>query len=119
MKKQYFGISFFISLSLLLTASLSTVFAQTTGPTVSITSPVNGSSVFGTIPIDVSASDSTSGVNRVVVQVNGSSICTDYSVPYSCNWTVPAGSGVNYEVKGWVIDDAGLKKSASVTVISQ
>jgi len=39
------------------------VFMDTTPPTVSITNPINGTTVSGTVNIQVSASDSLSGVN--------------------------------------------------------
>lgn len=90
-----------------------------TPPAVAITAPTNGATVSGTLTIAANAQDAQSGINRVVIQVNGSSICTDSNAPYSCNWTVPAGSGVSYTLTAWAIDNAGNKKSSSVKVSAQ
>lgn len=98
-----------------------TPVGDTTKPTVSILSPLNNSQVVAgsKVEIKADASDAQSGINRVVILVNGSSICTDSNTPYSCNWTVPAVSGATYTITVWAIDNAGNKQSSSVVATSQ
>lgn len=64
-----------------------------TPPTVSITSPSDGSSFdAGTvISVDASASDSDGSVSRVEFFADGNSIGVDTSAPYAVNWTVALG----------------------------
>jgi hypothetical protein len=56
-----------------------------TPPTVSITNPANGATVSGTIDITANASDDH-GVNQVEFFVDGASIGSDASAPYSVSW---------------------------------
>lgn len=90
-----------------------------TALSITITNPANGSQVSGSQVISADATPGVNGINRVVFHVNGNYLCTDYSSPYSCNWTVPAGSGISYAIKGWVIDNVNFKASSSVSVTSQ
>lgn len=97
---------------------------DTTAPTVTITSPTNGSTVAKgtTITIAATASDSglvTSGISKVLFYVNGSLSCTDTTSPYSCSWKVGQKSGVTYTLKATAYDGAGNTASNSITVTSQ
>lgn len=58
---------------------------DTTAPTVSITSPTDGATVNGTITVGVAASDDT-GVSSVELSVDGTSVGTDTTAPYSFSW---------------------------------
>jgi len=75
-------------------ANLAGVVTGNTPPTVSITSPTNGSSYAqGTnVTITANASDADGSVSQVEFFVNGLSIGTDTTSPYSMNWTVGSGS---------------------------
>lgn len=56
-----------------------------TPPTVTITSPTNGSSISGTISIAVSASDNV-GVSSVSVTIDGAILSTLTTSPYNFSW---------------------------------
>ncbi|HEV2835346.1 MAG TPA: Ig-like domain-containing protein, partial [Pyrinomonadaceae bacterium] len=92
-----------------------------TPPTVSITSPTDGSLVArkSTVTINASASDNV-GVTRVEFLVNGTLQCTDTATPYSCNWRVPGAPNKNYQLQARAFDVAGNSAtSATVQVRSR
>lgn len=94
---------------------------DTTAPTVSITSPANGSSVTrrSTVTISASANDNV-GVARVEFYVGSTRKCTDTLAPYSCNWTVPSANKVTYNLTARAYDAAGnTTTSAVVKVVSK
>jgi hypothetical protein len=64
--------------------------ADSTPPTVTIASPLNGTSVNrnSTVTISATASDNV-GVTTVVFYINGSLTCSDTASPYTCTWKVP------------------------------
>jgi hypothetical protein len=95
--------------------------ADTTAPTVSITSPLPGSVPRTTrLTLTASASDNV-GVVSVSFWVNNSRLlCTDLSAPYSCPWKVPGATGKTYQLKATTTDGAGnVGNSAIVTVTAQ
>jgi hypothetical protein len=63
------------------------VVVDNTVPTVAITSPANGSSVFLSTTVQASASD-TSGVSQVVFYDGATVIGTDTTAPYSVSWNL-------------------------------
>jgi hypothetical protein len=86
-----------------------------TPPAVNITSPVNGASVTSTITISASATDNI-GVSAVNFQVDGTTIGTDNSSPYSISWnssTVPAGI---HTLNAIATDAAGNATSYAIQV---
>jgi glucose/arabinose dehydrogenase len=89
-------------------------------PTVSITSPANGSIVArkATVAINATANDNV-GVTRVEFLVNGALKCTDTSMPYNCNWRVPAAPNKSYQIQARAFDAAGNSGTASIQVASQ
>ncbi len=89
-------------------------------PTVSITSPPEGSTVArkSTVAINAVANDNV-GVTRVEFLVNGSLKCTDTSTPYNCNWKVPSAPNKSYQIQARAVDAAGNSSTASVGVTSQ
>lgn len=94
--------------------------ADTTPPTVSITSPVNGSTIrrSALLTITASASDA-SGVARVEFRVNGVLKCTDTVAPYTCAWQVPSAKKTSYTLNAKAFDTAGNFADSTVSVISQ
>jgi subtilisin family serine protease len=90
--------------------------ADTTEPTVSITSPANGATVSGPVTITADASDNV-GVTKVEFRVGGAVIAEDTSEPYSATWdstTVVEGS---YVISAKAYDAAGNHStSAGITV---
>ena len=89
--------------------------ADTTPPTVSITSPASGN-VSGTVTIAANASDNV-GVTRVDFYVNGTLVGTDNSAPYQYAWnttTLPNGAATLY-AKAFDAK-SNVKQSSSVAV---
>src|SRR5687767_13538193 len=93
---------------------------DTVPPTVSITSPANGSIVArkSTVTISATASDNV-GVTRVEFLVNGALQCTDTAVPYNCNWRVPAAPNKTYQLQARAFDAAGNSATASIQVTAR
>jgi hypothetical protein len=84
-------------------------------PTVSITSPANGSSVSGTVSVNATASDNV-GVTKVEYYVNGILQATDTSSPYVYSWNTSGLVSGNYTLLAIAYDAAGNTGQSSVTV---
>ena len=88
-------------------------------PTVTITSPSDGSTFTtgNVISIDADASDSDGTVSQVEFFVNGSSVGVDNNAPYSVNWTVTSG---NSSITAVATDnESATTTSAAVSVTGQ
>jgi len=81
-KDIYFGHGRIDAAAAVAAAKAATPTTDTTPPTVAITNPVSGISVSSLIPVDVTANDDKA-VSRVELKVNGTTIATDTSAPYS------------------------------------
>jgi hypothetical protein len=97
--------------------SLVAAVADTTPPTVSITSPANNANVAKgkTTTITASATDA-SGVARVEFRVANVLRCTDATSPYSCAWAVPKKGNVTYTIAVTAVDTVGNARTVSITV---
>ena len=92
--------------------------ADTTPPTVSMTSPAEGATVSGTAVVDVAATDSV-GVVRVELYVDGALFATDAASPYSFAWdTTLAGNGPHtlYAVAADAATNSASTAPVTVTV---
>lgn len=91
--------------------------SDATSPSISITNPINGSTVkrgrYATIT--ASASDNV-GINRVVFLINNSIICTDYSSSYTCSWKVPSKRNASYSISAIAYDAAGNSANSQIQV---
>jgi hypothetical protein len=87
---------------------------DTTSPTVSILSPAAGSTVSGTVSVQVGASDNV-GVTSVSLAVDGVVLGTLSSAPYAFSWTSP-GDGATHALVATAKDAAGNSRSASIQV---
>ena len=90
---------------------------DTTPPTVSITAPVNGARISGTVAVTASASDNV-GVVGVQFQLDDANLgAEDATAPYSISWdTTTAGNG-SHVITAIARDAAGNRTtSAPVTV---
>lgn len=76
---------------------------DTQAPSVSLTSPGNGSEVSGAVAITASASDNVE-VTRVEFYINDSLITTDSSSPYSADWNTLAYGNGSYTIKAKAYD---------------
>lgn len=94
--------------------------ADSTPPTVSIVSPVDGSSVLikSFVTIKANASDNQ-GIARVEFRVNGNLRCTDTLEPYICAWKVPASVGATYAIEAKAYDLSGNSAVSTVHVTSR
>ena len=93
-----------------------TLIPDSTPPTISITSPLDGSIVNrrGTITIAASASDNI-GINRVVFTVAGN-VSTDYTAPYSYAWSVSGKPNSTYTITATAYDASGNNTLNAVRV---
>ena len=100
------------------TANITVLIAPSdvTDPTVSITSPGDGSTVSGTVAIGASASDSGSGVSRVEFRVDDTPIASDADAPYSASWNTGAVSPGAHVIEAAAFDVAGNSAAATITV---
>lgn len=89
---------------------------DTTPPTVSIGSPASGSTVSGTVNVQVSASDNT-GVSTVQISVDGSPVGTALTVaPFTYSWNTSGLTNGSHTLTATATDLAGNSTSSSVTV---
>ncbi len=71
---------------------------SSTPPTVTMTSPLNGSTLSGSVPLAATASSSI-GIASVDFTVDGNVVCSDTTSPYTCDWnstSVPNGVHILY-----------------------
>jgi hypothetical protein len=101
------------------TITVSNGVIDTTPPTVSITSPVNGATVAKktTVTIAATASDNVA-VTKVEFSVDGSLKCTDTTAPYTCAWRVPAQAGRTYRLQAKAYDAASNVGSSSIVTVT-
>jgi len=105
--------------SVALTSTSTSNPTDTIPPSISITSPANGSRVQpeSITTITVSAIDDV-GVTKVVFSVNGTLLCTDTSAPYSCQWNTPATANATYTIEAKAYDAAGNTATSSSSIKS-
>ena len=96
-------------------ASAVTLSGDTNPPVVSITTPINGSKLSGTVPVNIAASDDT-GVIKVELYENGSLLGTDTTAPYSFSWNTASYPNTTYILLAKAYDAAGNIGSTSITV---
>jgi YVTN family beta-propeller protein len=90
--------------------------ADTSPPTVVVTAPLNGATVAGTITIKASATDKTA-IASVTFQVDGATIGTDTTSPYSVNWNTSSLAPGSHTIRAQARDSAGnIGTSRTVTV---
>jgi hypothetical protein len=86
-----------------------------TAPSVSITSPANGSTVSGTVTVSVSATDNV-GVSSVSLTVDGAVVATGYAAPYNFSWNSSSIADGTHTVTAKATDAAGNAGSHTITV---
>jgi thermitase len=84
-------------------------------PTVSFSSPSNGSTVSGVLSVQVSASDNV-GVSSVSLSIDGSSLGSDTTAPYSFSLNTASYNTGNHTLTATARDAAGNTSSASITI---
>jgi len=98
-------------------AAAGSVAADTQAPTVSIATPLGGSSVSGLATVDVSASDNV-GVSKVVLQVNGSVVATDTVGPFQFSWDTSKVANGMANLVAVAYDAAGNSKASTTVAVN-
>jgi hypothetical protein len=88
---------------------------DTIAPSVSIASPVAGSTIGGTVPVSASASDNVA-VEKVELYLNGALVATSTAAPYGYNWNTTNAANGSYTLSVKAYDAAGNVGQSSVTV---
>jgi thermitase len=92
------------------------VVSDSQPPTVSVTSPTNGSRVVNQVQINVAASDNV-GIAQVSIYVDGVLLSTDTSAPYTYTWSAKRVASGTHTISAKAWDAAGnVSTSPSVTV---
>jgi hypothetical protein len=87
-----------------------------TPPTVSITAPLNGATVVGTVSVTATASDNV-GVTKVEFYLDGALKSTDTTSPYSWSWDTTTTTNASHTLTAKAYDAAlNVGTSAAVTV---
>jgi len=81
--------------------------ADSTPPTVDLTAPATGATVFGISTVTATASDNLSGVASVAFQVDGSPLATPVTAPYSATWDTRKVADGPHTVTAVATDAAG------------
>ena len=95
-----------------------TALADTTAPTVSLTSPAAGSTVSGVASVAATASDNV-GVQSVQFKLDGANLgAPDTTAPYGANWDTRSASNGSHSLAVMAVDAAGNQTtSTAVSVI--
>ncbi len=90
---------------------------DTTPPTVSLTSPANGSTVSGSSVFLVANATDNVGVTKVEFLVDGTVVNSDISSPYSFSWNSTSLPNGSHTITAKAYDAAGnITTSSSVTI---
>ena len=84
---------------------------------MTITSPLSGTTVKGSVTISVSASD-TSGIQRVEFYIDGKPKAIDYTAPYTCQWNTKTVKAKTHTILVIAYDKAGNVKQTSIIIVS-
>lgn len=98
-----------------ITVTINNPVPDTTPPQVSVTSPLNNSTVSGSINVSASATDA-SGIEKVEILADGSAVTTLTSSPYSYSFDTQALSDGTHTITAKAYDNAGNTQEASVSV---
>src|SRR5712675_984709 len=92
--------------------------ADTTPPTVSITAPASGATVFGTTSVTASASDNV-GVVGVQFKVDGINLgAEDTAAPYAVSWDTTSASNGSHTLTAVARDAAGNVSPVSAVTVT-
>jgi hypothetical protein len=89
---------------------------DTTKPTVTITSPANGTTVSGITSVSMTASDNA-GIARVDLYIDGQLYASDVTAPFTVGWDTTRMAGASHMLVAKVYDTGGNENlSGAVTV---
>ncbi len=95
-----------------------TVANDTVAPTVAIQNPAAGSTVSGTVPINVSATDNLK-VSKIILTIDGKEVANSYGTTLSYSWAAPRPKGkgaASSTISARAEDPAGNFGTRAVTV---
>jgi len=104
--------------------SISNTAKDTLQPTVSISNPANGSTVSGTVSINVSATDNQK-VAKITLSIDGQQVSVAYGSSLTYSWSVPSSKGGKKQtsktstITATAEDAAGNAGAKSVSVTRQ
>jgi hypothetical protein len=90
---------------------------DTTKPTVSITAPVGGSTVSGTVGVTASAADNV-GVTKVNFTVDGSLAMADTTAPYGFTWDASSATVGAHTLQANAFDACGNNRWSAIVTIN-
>lgn len=96
-----------------------TIKLDTIAPDIALTAPLDGAEVFGVVTVTATASDPTTGINRVEFYLDGALQSTDTASPYSFVWNTTAlANGPPHTIRAVAYDGAGRSewREAVVTI---
>ena len=85
-------------------------------PTISITSPEDGSTINGLVTYSVNASDSDGNVLKVYFYVGDYLLAIDTTTPFSTTWDTSKFPNTAYELRAVAYDDKAQRATATITV---
>jgi vibriolysin len=85
-------------------------------PTVAITAPSNGSTVFGSVNVTATATDVDGTVASVVFTLPDGTTVTDSTAPYETTWVSSTVANGSYPITAVATDDDGATGTSTVTV---
>ncbi len=91
--------------------------ADTQAPTAAITSPDNGATVSSLVPINVSAADNV-GVTHVALIVNGTTVATEISPPYTFTWDSKGTANGTAYLVAQAFDAAGNRATSTAVSVT-
>ncbi len=92
--------------------------ADTTAPTVSITSPANGATVSGMVTVHVAATDNSGTVQRVELYRNGTLLATDTSSPFDLSWPSELSPNGSTTLVARAFDPSGNHRDSAATTVT-
>jgi hypothetical protein len=92
------------------------IFVDTTAPNVTLTNPVSGATLRGTVSITASASDNV-GVAKVEFYVNGVLKASKTAAPYSYSWGTKSVANGSYTVSAIAYDAAGNAATSNSAMV--
>jgi hypothetical protein len=105
--------------SAVVNVTTSNVPADLTPPTVSITAPTDGASVWGSVTVSANASDNV-GVAGVQFLLDGSALGTeDTTAPYSTTWDSTAVSNGSHTLSAVARDAAGNQTTSTTILVTR
>ena len=98
-------------------AAANTAAADTQAPAVLISAPLGNSSVSGLVAVDVQASDNT-GVVRVDLRVNGTTVASDTGTPFQFSWDASGTANGMATVTAVAYDAAGNSATSAPVLVN-